>query len=201
MKLWKRNHCNHRDYQNLAKNGADSFEVNSRLVKSMARNQKLDQPALVFYSVLGNDVCNHWPDLKHMTTPDEMHKNVLETLDSLDTRLPRGSHVILIGLVDGRTLYNSLHNRIHPIGKLKGDVTYEHFYDFLNCLQISPCFGWLNSNESVRNATSKRAALLSKVLENVAKAERYSSFDLYYFDSPVKQVVQVSREVLYFMFS
>lgn len=147
LKLWERNHCNHRDYQNLAKNGADSFEANSKLVPSMARDQKRDQPALVFYSLVGDDVCQGQTDLSKMTTPEEMHKNVLETLQSLDERLPSGSHVILIGLVDGRFLYDSLHSRIHPIGKLRGDVTYEHFYDFLNCLQISPCFGWMNSNE------------------------------------------------------
>lgn len=192
LKLWERNHCNHRDYQNLAKNGADSFEANSRLIKSMARDQKLDQPALVFYSLVGNDVCQARPDLSHLTTPEEMHRNVLETLQSLDKHLPNGSHVILIGLVDGRILYDSLHNRVHPIGSLRNDVTYEQFYDFMNCLQVSPCFGWMNSNETIRNKTSERAAQLSAALKNVAETTKYENFDVYYFDCPLEEVLRVS---------
>ena len=90
-------------------------------------------------------------------------------------RLPTGSHVILMGLADGRVLYESLHARIHPVGQLRGDVTYAdvyspHFahicsgtrprllrdsctstpglcrYSWLNCLSISPCRGWMNTN-------------------------------------------------------
>lgn len=190
LKLWERNHCNHRDYQNLAKNGADSFEANSRLIKSMARDQKLDQPALVFYSLVGNDVCHARPDLSTLTTPQEMRRNVLETLKGLDERLPNGSHVILIGLVDGRVLYDSLHNRIHPIGSLRNDVTYEQFYDFMNCLQVSPCFGWMNSNETIRNLTSERAAQLSAVLKNVAETMKYENLEVYYFDCPLEEVIR-----------
>lgn len=193
LKLWERNHCNHRDYQNLGKNGADSFEANSKLIKSMARDQKLDQPALVFYSLIGNDVCHGGHDLHRMTTPEEMHNNVMETLQSLDKRLPNGSHVIIIGLVDGRILYDSLHNRIHPIGKLRGDVTYEQFYNFMNCLQISPCFGYMNSNETIRNETSERAAQLSAVLKNVAETTKFENFDVYFFDCPLEQVIKVNR--------
>ena len=102
LKLWRWNHCNHRDYQNLAKNGADSFDMNEKLLPSMARNQYFDQPALVFYSLVGNDVCKHFHDIRHMTTPEEMHVNVLKTLDRLDDQLPSGSHVVLVGLADGR---------------------------------------------------------------------------------------------------
>lgn len=191
LKLWERNHCNHRDYQNLAKNGAQSFEANSKLIRSMARDPNLDQPALVFYSLIGNDVCQAVPSLNNITTPEQMHKNVLETLNGLDKRLPNGSHVILIGLVDGRILYDSLHNRIHPIGSLRHDVTYEQLYDFLNCLQVSPCFGYLNSNETIRNKTSERAAQLSTVLKHVAETSKYENFDVFYFDCPLEEVIKV----------
>lgn len=191
LKLWERNHCNHRDYQNLAKNGAQSFEANSKLIRSMARDPNLDQPALVFYSLIGNDVCQAVPSLNNITTPEQMHKNVLETLNGLDKRLPNGSHVILIGLVDGRILYDSLHNRIHPIGSLRHDVTYEQLYDFLNCLQVSPCFGYMNSNETIRNKTSERAAQLSAVLKYVAETSKYENFDVFYFDCPLEEVIKV----------
>ncbi len=53
-----RNHCNHRDYQNIAVNGARSGALEDNIVISMARNQTLDKPALVLLELVGNDVCN-----------------------------------------------------------------------------------------------------------------------------------------------
>lgn len=53
--------------------------------------------------------------------------------------LPNGSHVFLTALMDGRVLYDSLHNRTHPIGSLRNDVTYSAFYDYMNCLQVILC--------------------------------------------------------------
>lgn len=70
--------------------------------------------------------------------------------------VPAGSHMVVTGLVDGRVLYNCLANRLQPIG-----VTYEVFYNYLNCLVISPCSGWMNSDEAVRNATTERAEQLN----------------------------------------
>lgn len=52
-----------------------------------------------------------------MTTPKEMLSNVVQALRYLDSRLPNGSHVILTGLVDGRFLWDNLHDRYHPLGK------------------------------------------------------------------------------------
>merc|ERR1711907_261119 len=53
-----RNRCMHRDFQNIAVNGARAGSMNSTIVKSMARNQNEDQPVLVVYALIGNDVCN-----------------------------------------------------------------------------------------------------------------------------------------------
>lgn len=55
--------------------------------------------------------------LAHMTTPKEMLSNVVQALRYLDSHLPNGSHVILTGLVDGRFLWDNLHDRYHPLGK------------------------------------------------------------------------------------
>jgi len=55
----------------------------------------------------------------------------------------------MFGLGDGSLLYENLHADTHPL-----NVTYGNMYDFLNCLKISPCWGWLNSNETVRNFTT-----------------------------------------------
>lgn len=81
-----------------------------------------------------------------MTTPQEMHDAATATLVYLNTTLPRGSAVFMMGLANGSILYETMAQRIHPIGALHNDVTTGDVYDFLNCLQISPCSGWMNSN-------------------------------------------------------
>lgn len=186
-----RNLCNHRDYQNIGKNGADSFIMNDVLLKALARNNATDYPALVFYSLSGDDVCNSNPEGQNMTTPEDMKTNALKTMDTLDKILAKGSHVVMLGLADGGVLYDSMHNRIHPLGKLHKDITYSALYDFMNCLQVSPCAGWLNSNESIRNATTERAKELSKVLENIAETQKYKNFDLVFLENFFADVIKV----------
>lgn len=46
-------------------------------------------------------------------------------------------------------------------------------YNYLNCLSISPCRGWMNSNETLRNATTARAVELSAVLQKIASDGGY----------------------------
>ncbi len=98
--------------------------------------------------------------------------------------LPKGSHVFIVGLADGTLLYDFLHNRTHPLGalryaswvlhdgsglttQLRNDVTYAQFYDFMNCANASPCWGWMNTDATVREKTQQRANELSAVLRNV----------------------------------
>ena len=45
--------------------------------------------------------------------------------------LPAGSFVVLIGLVDGRVLWDNLYDRQHPIG-----ATYEEVYETLHCSEV-----------------------------------------------------------------
>ena len=190
----ERNLCNHRDYQNIGKNGADSFVMNDVLVNAMARNNETDRPALVFYSLVGNDVCNSDPHGGNMTTVDEMRRNALKTLATLDNILPNGSHVAMVGLADGRILFDTMHNRIHPLGMLRKDVTYAKLYDFMNCLQVSPCAGWLNTNGTIRNATSKRASELSVVLQDIAKTQKYKNFDIAFIPNFFQEVVNIWKQ-------
>ena len=42
-----------------------------------------------------------------MTSPTEFYENVMGTLQFLETTLPPGSHVILVGLIDGAILYKA----------------------------------------------------------------------------------------------
>lgn len=126
-----------------------------------------------------------------MTTPEEFYQNVVTATDYLDTQLPMDSNVIFMGLADGLILFNAMHDRIHPLGELRQDVTYENLYDYLNCLEISPCWGWLNSNATVRLETQRIANELSAVYQQVIAQNSYSHFNMTYIDCPVKEMVDV----------
>uniref|UniRef100_A0A8B9DL79 Acyloxyacyl hydrolase n=1 Tax=Anser cygnoides TaxID=8845 RepID=A0A8B9DL79_ANSCY len=212
LRLRRRNRCNHRDLQNISQNavpmlstempittyacGGGSSRNLLNLMKSLARNQLLDNPAIVIYATIGNDVCNGNHDtLAHMTTPKEMLSNVIQALRYLDSRLPNGSHVILTGLVDGRFLWDNLHDRYHPLGQLNRDITYSQLYSFLNCLEVSPCNGWLTPNETLRNLTSERALQLSNVLKEIARSEKFGNFDVFYMDFPLRQTAEEWRKM------
>ena len=108
--------------------------------------------------MIGNDVCKK--SLKSLTTTEEFKKNILKLLNYLDETVPEGSHLLIFGLADGELLYDNLHNDTHPL-----NVTYEAVYNFLNCLNISPCWSWLNTNETIRKYTTERAQNLSKVYQ------------------------------------
>lgn len=190
LRLRKRNHCNHRDYQNISKNGASSQNL-ERFIESLSRNQLLDYPAIVIYAMIGNDVCSGNIDpLPEMTTPEKLYSKVMQTLQYLDSHLPNDSHVILYGLPDGRFLWDHLHDRYHPLGQLNKDVTYAHFYSFLNCLQVSPCHGWMSSNKTLRTLTSERAEQLSKTLKKISTSQKFTNFDLFYLDFDFQEITE-----------
>ncbi|KAK2141649.1 hypothetical protein LSH36_1061g00003 [Paralvinella palmiformis] len=161
--------------------------------KQISRNQMADYPMLLFYSLVGNDVCNGFPDtVTYMTTPKQMRENVMNTLKYLDTRLPKGSHLVFIGLADGRVLYNSMYWRYHPFGEINKDVKYPDFYEYLKCLEISPCNGWMTSNDTQRELTYKRVVELNNVLRLIAVNYRnkFDNFDIIYLDCPLMPVLQ-----------
>lgn len=182
---------NFRDYQNVAVNGARTGSMLTDIVKTLSRKQDVDQPMIIIYSLVGNDVCNGHPDtFNHMTTLKEMHENVLQTMQYLDTKLPAGSHILLTGLANGSYLYEILHNRVHPVGRTKNDVLYSDVYTYLTCLQISPCNGWLSTNDTERAMTSDYAAKLSNVVKNVTINYKFKNFDMGYLDFPFDTVIQ-----------
>ncbi|ERE79837.1 acyloxyacyl hydrolase isoform X1 [Cricetulus griseus] len=189
-RLRKRNHCNHRDYQSISRNGASSRNLKN-FIESLSRNQALDQPAIVIYAMIGNDVCNGKADtVPEMTTPEKMYFSVMQTLKHLNSQLPNGSHVILYGLPDGTFLWDSLHNQYHPLGQLNKDVTYAHFFSFLSCLQVSPCNGWMSSNKTLRTLTSQRAEQLSNTLKKIATTETFTNFNLFYMDFVFHEIIE-----------
>ena len=190
MRLFDLDHCNHRDYQNIAVNGARSGAM-THIMKALSRDPQNDVPMLVIYSLVGNDVCNGHPDtIDHMTTVEEMYANVMTTLTYLDTVLPKGSHVITTGLANGSMLYELLHTRMHPFGRVGNPLTYPQMYDYLSCLQISPCNGWLTSNDTLRALTTQRAVELSGAVLNASTTIQPKNYDIVYLDFPFEQVIQ-----------
>lgn len=181
-RMVEHNRCNHRDYQNLGVNGARVSDL-LNFDQELARNAKDNvKPLLMIYSMVGNDVCNGHHTFDAMTTPTEYYNSIMAALQKADGFLPAGSHVVLIPLVDGRILYNTMHDRIHPIGSTNQDVTYTAFYDYLNCLDVSPCWGWMNSNETVRNTTFEIASSLNAQLPKIVNASsQFKNFDVHYF--------------------
>lgn len=106
------------DYQNIGVNGAKAKDIPFNNGLTMKRNQTIDKPALVSVALLGNDVCkNGYP--AGMTSVDSFYESSLNTLKMLDKQLPAGSFVTMMGLVDGRVLFNAMHDRIHPLGALR----------------------------------------------------------------------------------
>ena len=189
LRLREINRCNHRDYQNIGVNGDNSEQMSKQTMYTLARNKSTDHPVLVSLALLGNDVCfaDHTTDV--MTTPEEFYANQLKILRYLDDTLPAGSKVITLGLIDGRFLYKTMHDRIHPLGAWRKDVTYSAFYDYFNCLYISPCFGWMNTNATWRNRTAVRARELSDTLKAVVTNNSFTNIKAHYFDFPMDIIV------------
>lgn len=157
--LRERNRCNHNDYQNIGVNGA-RMTSSSQLVNALARNPTQDNPLLVWLALIGNDICNGHPDFTHMTKPDVFYEHAMETLTRLDGMVPSGSHVVALALFDGELLYSTMHRHTHPLG-----TKYQQAYDFMNCLEENPCWGWLNSNETVRRISTVWSNNLNRVYQ------------------------------------
>ncbi|EEZ98824.2 Acyloxyacyl hydrolase-like Protein [Tribolium castaneum] len=190
LRLRNRNRCNHRDYQNLSQNGASSYEGLNH-VNSIARNRTTDNPALVIYAMQGNDVCNNFNDtINHMTSPETFRRNVMKSLFLLDEKLPPQSHVVLVELVEADFIFPAMAERLHPIGRLHKNVFYKNLYEWFNCMQIGPCTGWLNANQTLRDITSKRARKLSTILKYIATNETFKNFQVHYIQNPINYLVR-----------
>ena len=191
MRMHTINRCNHRDYQNMGVNGARSTSMADSIVQTLKRDPNNDHPVLLMLELVGNDVCNGHPGTSHMTQPDTYYAAQLKSLRHIDSVVPNGSHVIAVGLVDGRFLYDTLHSRIHPLGALRGDVTYADMYKYLECLGVTPCWGWLNANETWRNATTEWANTLNAQLQKLVATEKFNNFDLIYHKYDIQAAAKI----------
>ena len=192
-RLREHNLCNHNDYQNIGVNGASSGTIFSTLKNILSRDNRLStlpqKPLLLFLAMIGNDVCNS--KFTSRTTPDEYHDNFLKSIYDMDAHLPKGTKVVLVGLVDGRILYESMHDQIHPSGSTNNDVSYGDFYDYLNCLEVSPCAGWMNSDPAVRDALSATAAAMTNKLPLIVAETRgkLKNLELFYLGDVLNDAV------------
>lgn len=173
--LRARNRCNHNDFQNIGVNGA-RITSSMQLVNAMSRTQADDHPLLVWLALIGNDICNGHPTFDTMTEPDEFYAHAMETLTKLDTVVPAGSHVVALALFDGELLYQTMHNHVHPVG-----AHYSSVYDFMNCLGENPCWGWLNSNETVRRISTLKSNQLNRVYQNISDSQSFTNFKFIFF--------------------
>ena len=181
MQMRTRNRCNHRDYQNLAVNGAKAQDLLDQ-VKLLSRSAE-DKPILGFVAYIGNDICKK--SLDKMTTPDDFRANILKGLEALNQKIAPDSKIMLVGLVDGRILWDTMNNRKHPLG-----LTYAELYEFLHSLDKNPCRTWLNPDKAIRDQASARAVELSNILKEIAATKKYSNFELGYMDLPMKEVLE-----------
>ena len=175
LKMLQRNRCSANDFQNIGVNGA-RMTSSQQLVDAMARDAQYDKPALVWLSLIGNDVCNGHPGFDHMTPPDTFYENAVKTLRQLDERLAPGSHVVALALFDGELLYDTMHALQHPVG-----TTYHDLYDFMNCLEENPCWGWLNSNSTDRKLTTQWSNDLNNVYRNISETLSFQNFDFIFY--------------------
>ena len=74
----------HRDYQNIAVNGARASSMADKIIGSFRRNQTHDFPMLINFALVGNDVCNGHHNYSAMTTPAEFKKSLLKSFVSLN---------------------------------------------------------------------------------------------------------------------
>jgi len=180
-----RNKCNHRDYQNIGHNGGRMRS----LVEQIKALGKTDKPYLAFVHYIGNDVCGD--NLGHMTKPAELETQMNAGLQLLDTVAKPNTKVFFVGMVDGRVLWEVMSNLIHPLG-----VPYRNVYQFLTCSNANPCWTWLNTNETVRNATSFRAAELSETISRIVTQSKgkYKNLELAYKEFPLPEALEYAKK-------
>ncbi|CAF0849295.1 unnamed protein product [Brachionus calyciflorus] len=149
----------------------------------------------IYLKLLENNRCIFRnPDtLNHMTKPNVFYENIVEILGYLDTVLPNGSHVMLTGLANGSVLYESLKNRIYPLGRVRNDINYGDMYTYLSCLQLNYLNnnGWMIKNATLRQLTTDYAMMLSGLVKNITLTKSYKNFDMAYTDVPILKLLEI----------
>jgi len=183
-KLYERNKCNFRDYQNLAVSGASSGSTLSN-AKLLSRNAKDDHPLLMIMELAANDVC-----FGNGTPPEQFRTNILNILNHLDTVVPPGSHLFSLGLVNGTMIHEIMGSNTHPMG-----MSYDVFYDYLNCMDIDLCGGYLTSNNTRIAITTENAMKLNKVYQEIFSTYKAKNFDIIHTEFPAHFIMEKWKEM------
>ena len=170
------NRCNHRAFQNIGVNGARIGPMADKIINSAAFS-KMDSPALVILALIGDDICvGHYPPMQHVTPVADYKASAIQIFDYLDTVLAAGSHVAIMPQVDGRVLYNTVHNRTHPLGMPTQDL-----WDALTCMQVNPCPQYLTTNATLREEAAAHGAALTDVYRQyiAVNGTKHQNFDMH----------------------
>ena len=171
------NKCNFNDYQNIAVNGATMSSTISN-IRRLLRNKNLDSPLLLVLELVRNDICSG-----NMTSPESFRQSLEEILAYLDTTLPNGSHLVIMGIPE-QDNYAILKDDIHISG-----VTYTKFFDFQLCIGKQNNFACPNtqsSNDTIRNGAYQRARELNRVSRDILNNFTTTSFDSVYYAFPAQ---------------
>lgn len=65
----------------------------------------------------------------------------------------------------------------------------------MTLIQISPCWGWMNSDAYWRNATTDRAMQLNEVYKQIVKEQKFKNFNLSFYESPLQEVISLWKSM------
>jgi len=51
----------------------------------------------------------------------------------------------------------------------------------MNCMEENPCWGWLNSNATVRRITTQRSNALNRVYQNISDTQTFQNFEFIFY--------------------
>eukprot|EP00817_Percolomonadidae_sp_ATCC50343_P002854 CAMPEP_0117425700 /NCGR_PEP_ID=MMETSP0758-20121206/5951_1 /TAXON_ID=63605 /ORGANISM="Percolomonas cosmopolitus, Strain AE-1 (ATCC 50343)" /LENGTH=461 /DNA_ID=CAMNT_0005210405 /DNA_START=504 /DNA_END=1886 /DNA_ORIENTATION=- len=187
MEMRRRNLCSHRAYQNVGHNGHRMRDFADQVAALHMSPQ--DKPFIGMMAYIGNDICKH--SLKDMTSVDSYKADMIKGLRALDRVAPKGSKLLVLGLVDGRVLWDTMNNRIHPLG-----VPYKNVYSFLTCTDANPCNTWLNNNATIRDLASQHAALLSKTAQQTVDeiSSSLQNITISFYPFPLQEALAYAKE-------
>ncbi|KAJ3436687.1 acyloxyacyl hydrolase [Anaeramoeba flamelloides] len=186
LEMRKRNRCNHRNYQNIAVNGMESYHISDLLRTSITKSQELaNYPTITFLEIIGNDICAA-REVKDFVTEKQFRANLIPFLDELDKTVAPGSKLIFVGMVRGSILFDTLHSHIHPIGH---DIDYAKFYEYLKCQDVSPCPMWMTTNDTHRSEADKLGLRLDSVYKELAHSYSANNYEIGYLDFPLQDTI------------
>lgn len=64
-------------------------------------------------------------------------------------------------------------------------------------MKTTPCYGWMNTNETERNMTTQRAMELNQVYKEIIRDVKFKNFDIIYNDLPILEIIDKASRMGY----